>query len=291
LPEPIEITLEAPPCARPDMLPYRHPRQRRVLRISHRSLSNGMIVALAESLDNNAVDDIYASGNCMLESGLRSLVHSQTGTTRLTVLDISRNVLEKFLPPIAGAGTGVETSVIGGTRGTSETSRGTNETSETRATTSETRAKTKGTGTNGRTLTCHPRNAGTQALHDFFHATHATNVLSTDLARRLRGNRGGYPACPLIVVNLSSMKLGDVRGAYLGKAFTVQVLHPQCNGLIACFGFSLFPASCSGLVQCNAAVKTLGPQQQPLVHQNRASVVALSGKVPTATVYATLGNI
>jgi hypothetical protein len=209
------------------MLPYRHPRQRRVLRISHRSLSNGMIVALAESLDNNAVDDIYASGNCMLESGLRSLVHSQTGTTRLTVLDISRNVLEKFLPPIAGAGTGVETSVIGGTKGTSETSRGTSETSGTRATTSETRANTKATGTNGRTLTCHPRNAGTQALHDFFHATHATNVLSTDLARRLRGNRGWYPACPLIVVNLSSMNLGDVRGAYLGKAFTLQVLHPM----------------------------------------------------------------
>jgi hypothetical protein len=244
LPEPIEITLEAPPCARPDMLPYRHPRQRRVLRISHRSLSNGMIVALAESLDNNAVDDIYASGNCMLESGLRSLVHSQTGTTRLTVLDISRNVLEKFLPPIAGVATGVETSVIGETRGTSgtsetsrgtsetsrgtsETSRGTSETSGTRATTSETRATTRGTGTNGRTLACHPRNAGTQALHDFFHATHATNVLSTDLARRLRGNRGGYPACPLIVVNLSSMKLGDVRGAYLGKAFTLQVLHPM----------------------------------------------------------------
>jgi hypothetical protein len=128
-------------------------------------------------------------------------------------LDISRNVLEKFLPPIAGAGTGVETS-------------GTSGTSETRATTSETRANTKETGTNGRTLTCHPRNAGTQALHDFFHATHATNVLSTDLARRLRGNRGGYPACPLLVVNLSSMKLGDVRGAYLGKAFTLQVLHP-----------------------------------------------------------------
>ena len=193
LPEPIEITLEAPPLASPHAPPDRPLRKRKVLRISHRSLSNDMIIALAESLSNNAVDDIYALGNSMLESGLCSLIQSQMGTTSLTVLDASRNVLEKFLPQTTGP------SDTGGCR-----------------------------------------NPGTHALKAFFLTTSPTNILSVD------GQRDGpYPSCPLVVLNLSSMKLGDVRGEYLAKSLSampnLKSLDLSNNQLSTKTGHSLVP--------------------------------------------------
>ena len=73
---------------------------RKILRLSHRSLSNNLVAALGTCLSNDELQQLYVDDNCMLEEGLSILCASQMNSPVLTHFDVSENVLEKYLPEI-----------------------------------------------------------------------------------------------------------------------------------------------------------------------------------------------
>lgn len=115
------------------------------------------------------------------------------GSSTLIKLNLSRNFLEKFFPPLS-----IESS-------TTTVATTTNQAHE------DENRKTK----------LFYRSAGTEALKKFFTSTTtiSPSTNSTQLAPSTKSLLT-YPSCPLIDLNLSSMKLGDNRGEYLACSLT-----------------------------------------------------------------------
>ena len=174
---------------------------RTVLRLSHRSLSNDLVASLGECLSNEDVHELYMNDNCILENGLERLCKSQYASPVLTHFNLSRNALEKYIPEIQS--THHRTNIDNNNDNDNDENNETfSESSSSDSDFSECSDEEEESNDNNNNNNSHIqwRNPGTVAL------------------KKLISHR----SCRLLVLKLSKMRMGDVRGEYLGKALTTR---------------------------------------------------------------------